>query len=62
MSDMTEMETFYGKHNKYTVVKKPGTGITSSTYYVKVSNGDTKGSWDSLSKAVEWAKEQAEKH
>jgi hypothetical protein len=61
VSQTTEVETFYGKHNKYTVIKKSGGTFGSPKYYVKISNGETKGSWDSLSDAVEWATQRADK-
>ena len=58
MSDDTVVETVYGKHHKYEIVKKPG-GVFSSTEYVIRRDGKHfKGPYKSLSDAVETAKEQ----
>ena len=51
------LETIYGKHNKYEVIKETST-FGSPKYYVKSSDGKTSGTFSSLSDAVGWAKDK----
>ena len=55
------VETFYGKHHKYTVVKSPGGLLSSTTYYVHKDGKPHRGSFSSLRAAVEAAKEESNK-
>lgn len=52
----TVMETVFGKHSKFEVVKK--TAIFSSSFVV-YKDGKFLNSFDSLAKAVDYAKKQA---
>lgn len=55
------VETIYGKHNKYEVFQETSL-LGSPKYYVRCSDGTTtSGTFSSLAKAVEWAREKAEK-
>lgn len=53
------VETIYGKHDKYEVVKETST-FGSPKYYVRWPGGNS-GQFSSLSDAVEWAKGKAGK-
>lgn len=53
------VETFYGKHNKYTVVKRAGGLFSSSTYYIHKDGKPHRGSFSSLRDAVEAAKKES---
>lgn len=54
------VETIYGKHYKYEVIQETST-FGSPKYLVHCSDGSYSGSFSSLSAAVEWANEKAEK-
>jgi hypothetical protein len=54
------VETIHGKHNKYEVVRETST-LGNPKYYVKSSDGSTSGTFSSLSDAVDWANEKADK-
>jgi hypothetical protein len=58
MSDDEVMETVYGKHHKYTVVKKRGGVFTSNEYVIRRDGKPHKGPYKSLSDAVEAAQEE----
>lgn len=56
MAEKQVVETIYGRHSKYEIVKSPG-GLLSSTSYSIYRDGQYwKGSYDSLARAVEVAK------
>jgi hypothetical protein len=50
------VETIYGKHHKYEMVQETST-LGSPKYYVRW-DGNTSGSFSSLSDAVKWAKDK----
>ncbi len=54
------VETIYGKHYRYEVIRETST-FGSPTYRVHCSDGSYSGTFSSLSAAVEWAKEKSEK-
>lgn len=54
------VETIYGKHNKYEVIKETST-FGSPKYYVRCSDGTTSGMFSSLSDAVARARDKADK-
>jgi hypothetical protein len=52
------VETLYGKHSKYEIVKTEG-GLLSSTFYSIYRNGEYhRGSFSSLAAAVDAAKRE----
>jgi hypothetical protein len=55
------VETIYGKHLKYEIIKETHT-LGSPTYRVKSSDGKFSGNFSSLGDAVQWAKEKAQQH
>jgi hypothetical protein len=57
MADKKVVETVYGKHHKYEIVKEEHL-ISDSTYYVYKDGKPHRGSFSSLSKAVEAAKSE----
>lgn len=57
MAEEKVMETIFGKHNKFTVVKK--SDIITTKYYVYKDGKPHRGYFSSLSDAVEAAKEDA---
>ena len=48
------VETIYGKHKKYEIIRETGT-FSNPKYVVKDSDGKYSGEFSSLSDAVEWA-------
>lgn len=58
MSDGVVVETIFGKHHKYQVIKKPGTLFSSITYVIYRDGKYYKGTYDSLARAVEVAKKE----
>ena len=56
MSDSV-VETIYGKHTKYEVIKK-SSSVFETKYVVKSSSGKYSGEFSSLAAAVEWARQQ----
>lgn len=54
------VETIYGKHHKYEVIRE-SSAIGSTLYRVHCSDGSYSGSFSSLSAAVGWANDKAEK-
>jgi len=56
MATTKVVETIYGKHSKYEVVRKK-TAFTTK-YYVRKNGDVATGSFKSLNSAVEWAKDQ----
>lgn len=59
MADYKVVETFYGKHNKYEVVKRAGGLFSSPEYYIRKDGKPHRGSFSSLRAAVEAAKEES---
>ena len=57
MADEQEIETFYGKHNKFSIIRK--SDILSTKYYVYKDGKPHRGYFSSLSAAVEAAKDDA---
>ena len=57
MSDSTVVETVYGKHSKYEVIMEGGGLFGSPKYYVYKDGKPFKGSYSSLSDAVEAARD-----
>jgi hypothetical protein len=56
MSDDEVVETIYGDHHKYTVIKK--SGVFSTEYWIRRDDKPYKGSYKTLSAAVEAAKNE----
>ena len=56
MSDSV-VETIYGKHTKYEVIRKSST-VFATKYVVKSSSGKYSGEFSTLVAAVEWARRQ----
>lgn len=51
------VETVYGKHHKYEIVRD--SGVLSTKYYVRKEDGSmASGKFSSLEAAVEWAEEK----
>lgn len=61
MADYEVIETFYGKHHKYEVVKRAGGLFSSSEYYITKDGKNHRGSFSSLRDAVEAAKKESSK-
>jgi hypothetical protein len=59
MADKKIIETFYGKHSKYEVVKSSGTVFSSSQYYIYKDGEQHSGGYNDLRKAVEAAKKES---
>ena len=59
MASTKVVETVYGKHSKYEIVRKSKTFGT--TFFVKKDGSVDSGKFHSLSAAVEWAKKKAGK-
>lgn len=59
MADYEIVETFYGKHYKYEVVKKAGGVFSSPEYHINKDGKYHRGSFSSLRAAVEAAKEDS---
>jgi len=57
MGDHNVVETVYGKHHKYEIVKKAGGVFSDSKYSVLRDGKPFKGSYASLADAVEAAKD-----
>lgn len=57
MSDSVVVETIYGKYSKYEIVKK--SSVFSSEFYIRKNGKPHRGSFSSLSAAVEAAKKEA---
>jgi hypothetical protein len=53
------VETFYGTHNKFEVVKRDGGVFSSATYYITKDGKHHRGSYSSLRDAVEAAKKES---
>lgn len=53
----TVMETIYGKYHKYEIVRSDGGFLSSPTFYIYRDGEHWKGSYDSLAKAVQAARE-----
>lgn len=58
MGDKTVVETVYGKHHKYEVMKDAGGVFGSPKYYVYKDGKPYRGSFSSLRDAVEAAKSE----
>jgi hypothetical protein len=56
MSNDTLVETIYGKHHKYEVIKKAGTVLSKISYVIYRDGKYYKGTYDSLARAVEVAR------
>ena len=56
MSDKQVVETVYGKHFKYEIVKSPGGLISNTSFSIHRDGKYWKGSYDSLARAVEVAR------
>jgi hypothetical protein len=52
------VETVYGKHQKYEVIRETST-LLSPIYYVRSSDGTVSGKFASLADAVDYAQEKA---
>ena len=61
MSDERVVETIYGKHSKFEVVKTPGNLVSSPTYWVFKDGKRHRGTFPTLERAVEDAKREAAK-
>lgn len=57
MSKSEVVEVVYGKHHKYEIVKSSGT-FSSPTYSIHRDGKYYRGSFDSLAKAVEAARQE----
>ena len=57
-SDRKVVETVYGKHHKYEVLKEPAGVLSSSKYYVYKDGKFHRGSFDSLRDAVQAAESE----
>ena len=57
VSDKVVVETVYGKRHKYEIMKSPGGLIGSTSFSVYRDGSYWRGSYDSLARAVEVAKE-----
>jgi len=57
MSDKEVVETVYGKHHKYEIVKDPGL-FSATKYYIRRDGKPFKGSYSSLRDAVEAAENE----
>lgn len=55
------VDTFYGKHSKYEVVRVPGGVFDKTKYYVYKDGKHHRGSFGSLRDAAEAARDEAEK-
>lgn len=58
MSDGVVVEKIYGKHHVYEVIKKPGGLLSSITYVIYRDGKYYKGTYDSLARAVEVARNE----
>lgn len=58
MSDKEVVEVIYGKHAKYEIVKKKGSLLSSIEYFIYKNGEYHRGSFSSLSAAVEAAKKE----
>jgi hypothetical protein len=52
MSNDEIVEVVYGKHHKYTVIRKPGGVFTSTEYWIRRDGKPHKGPYKSLRDAV----------
>lgn len=57
MASKKVVETVYGKHSKYEVVKH--SGVLSTKYFVLKDGSRASGNFSSLKAAVEWAEKKA---
>ena len=57
MADQEVIETIYGKHSKYEIVRE--SGIFSTKFYIYRNGKYYRGSFDSLATAVEAARREA---
>ena len=55
MSDLKVVETIYGKHHKFEIVKEPGGVFGDVKFYVRKDGKPFKGSYSSLAAAVQAA-------
>lgn len=58
MPDKEVVEVIYGKRNKYEIVKSPGGVLSSASFSIYKNGKYHRGSFSSLSAAVEAAKEE----
>ena len=58
MGEKTVMETIYGKHHKYEIVKNSGGVLGSPTYWIYRDGSQYKGSYSSLAAAVAAAQKE----
>lgn len=56
MSDEEIVETIYGKHHKYTIIRK--SGVFSAEYWMRRDDKPYKGTYKTLKDAVEAAQEE----
>jgi hypothetical protein len=56
MSHENVVETIYGKHHKYTIIKKRG--LFSTEYWMRRDDKPYKGAYESLKDAVQAAKKE----
>jgi len=59
MADYEVVETFYGTHHKYEVVKRSSELFRSSEYYIRKDGKPHRGSFSSLRAAVEAAEKES---
>ena len=59
MSDNEIVEVVYGKHHKYTVIRKPGGVFTSTEYWIRRDGNPYKGPYKALNDAVAAANREA---
>lgn len=53
------VETLYGKHSKFEVVKVPGGILTDAKYYIRKDGKPYRGPYGSLRDAVETAEKES---
>lgn len=58
MSARNVIETIYGKYHKFEIVKSPGGFLSSTTFIIYRDGKHFKGSYSSLSDAVEAARKE----
>jgi|GEM_PF-1045513 len=61
MAKAQVIETFYGKYNKYEVVKEPAGILTGTKFYIHRNGKYHRGSFSSLRDAVDACRKEAER-
>lgn len=57
MSGKEVVETIYGKRHKYEIIKSPGGFLSNTSFSIYRDGSYWKGSYDSLARAVEVARD-----